>query len=118
MNILETIARSALSGDALKTRGLVQEWLSSKPVIAQQPIPTGTDPAILALSAALAELLAERLDQSPPKWSADIGPTQSPTHLLRSAANMPRLREMCEAESPLPLRRRRFYAPANYLEAC
>jgi hypothetical protein len=117
MNILESLARSALSGDALATRSLLQEWLSTSPVIADVSMPASNDATILSLSAALAELLAERLNQSPPAWSAGVGPAQSPTHLLRSASQMRRLREMCEAESPLPLRRRRFFAPANYLEA-
>jgi hypothetical protein len=116
MNPLQEIARSALSGDALATRSLVQDWLSSAPVLATVPIPKGDDQTEISLSAALAELLSARLGQPPPAWTAQIGAAPQPTHLLRSAITMRRLRETCEAESPLPLRRRNFFAPANYLE--
>jgi hypothetical protein len=34
---------------------------------------------------------------------------------LKSAQTMRRLRETCIAESPLPLRRRGLYAPADFL---
>jgi hypothetical protein len=30
---------------------------------------------------------------------------------------MKRLRNLCEQSAPMPLRRRLFYAPENYLEA-
>jgi hypothetical protein len=116
MNAIQQIARSALAGDALATRSLVQDWLASSPQLADIPRPMSDDQTELSLAAALAELLAGRLGQSPPTWTADVGPAPRPTHLLRSAITMRRLRETCEAQSPLPLRQRLFYAPANYLE--
>jgi hypothetical protein len=116
MNPIQQIARAALSGDALAARSILQDWLVCTPVIADVPKPVASDLTELSLSAALAELLSARLGQSPPIWAADIGPAPDAVHLLRSARTMTRLRELCESESPPPLRRRRFYAPANYLE--
>jgi hypothetical protein len=116
MNPIEQIARSALSGDALATRSLLQDWLETKPVIANVPKPVIGDLTVAAVSAGLIELLSNRMGQSPPLWAAEIGSAPEPIHLLRSALSMRRLREMCEAESPLPLRRRNIFAPANYLE--
>jgi hypothetical protein len=117
MTPLEQIARSALSGDALETRSLVQDWLASQPAFATVPKPEEVDSTVMAVSAALVELLSMRFGQTPPAWAEDIGPAPTAIHLLRSAMTMRRLREMCEAEAPLPLRRRKIYAPANYLES-
>jgi hypothetical protein len=114
---LEQIARTALSGDALATRSLLQDWLVTNPSFADAPPPSTGDEIETALSAALIELFSLRCGQTPPAWAATIGPSPRPVHLLRSAKTMRRLREICEAESPLPLRRRHFYAPSNYLEA-
>lgn len=116
MNPLEEIARCALSGDALLTRSLVLDWLESHPQFTEVPKPVSESQTELALSAGLMELLSARAGQVAPAWTAEVGPAVSPTHLLRSARTMPRLRKMCEAESPPPLRRRHIYAPANYLD--
>ena len=67
--------------------------------------------------AALVELMAQRLGQNPPPWAAEIGSAPQPVHLLQSASRMKRLRDSCERNAPWPLRRRLFFAPANYLEA-
>ena len=117
MTPLERIARAALSGDALGTRSLLQEWLQTEPSVTFEPAPAaGVDPTIVSLAAALGELLAGRLNQSPPAWAAAVGPAPRPVDLLQAAARMRRLRESCLAEAPPSLRRRQFYAPANYLE--
>jgi hypothetical protein len=113
---LEDVAIAALSGDSLRTRSLMQDWLSGHPKLAILPPPISQDATTRSLIAALAELMAQRLDQTPPSWAAGIGPAPQPTHLLRSALRMNRLRDACEQSAPLPLRRRLFYAPSNYLE--
>jgi hypothetical protein len=113
---LEDVAIAALSGDSLRTRSLMQDWISGNPNLAILPLPISQDPTTRSLIAALAELMAERRGQTPPSWAADIGPAPNPTHLLRSALQMKRLRDECERSAPSPLRRRRFYAPPNYLE--
>jgi hypothetical protein len=116
MNPLQQIARSAISGDALATRSLLQDWLATGPEFARIAMPVSDDPTELALSAGLVELFATRTNQPPPAWTASIGPATAPVYLLRSAIKMKRLRQMCEAESPPPLRSRLFFAPANYLD--
>ena len=71
---------------------------------------------ILAASASLLELFAGRLGQQAPAWTKPIGPLPEPIFLLKAAATMKHLRELCEREAPEPLRKRGFYAPPNYLE--
>jgi hypothetical protein len=114
---LEDVAVAALDGDSLRTRSLMQDWLAGHPDIGTLPPPFVEDPTVRSLVASLVELMAQRLGQTPPAWAADIGPAPRPTHLLQSAARMSRLRAECERSSPLPLRRRHFYAPENYLDA-
>jgi hypothetical protein len=117
MTPLDRIARAALDGDALAAREHLLEWMSTAPRVADVPAPAAeTDPAARALSAALAELFASRWGQPPPDWAAEIGPAPSPTHLVRATARMPWFRAQFESEAPLPLKRRLFYAPANYLQ--
>ena len=116
MTPLERIADAALSGDALAAREHLLEWMATHPRVADAPPPSpATAAATRSLAAALAELFAARWDQLPPEWAADIGPAPVPTYLVGSAAGMPRTRALCEAEAPPPLRRRLFFAPANYL---
>ena len=118
MTALERIARAALDGDGLQARSLLQDWLRTAPVVAEVPPPdASTDPAAASLTAALSELMADRLGQPPPPWARSIGGVAEPVYLVRATERMPRLRAACEAESPLPLRRRQFFAPANYLDA-
>jgi hypothetical protein len=80
------------------------------------PKPQTNDSRILAAVASLVELLASRLRQTPPSWTKDVGASPEPIYLLKAAASMKRLRELCETESPEPLRKRGFYAPPNFLE--
>jgi hypothetical protein len=112
---LEDMARAALEGDALKLRSLVQDWLQTAPRLVDAVCPATGDAAVLAVSASLAELLAERTGQAAPTWTRGIGALPQAVFLVRAAATMPRLRRMCEAESPLPLKRRNLFAPADYL---
>ena len=112
---LTDIAESILEGEALLARSHVQDWLSSGPDLASEPLPDTADVRVLALSAALVELFAERLGQHSPDWTKQVLPLHEPVYLLRSAEQMPRLRRLCEEQSPPPLRRRNLFAPADYL---
>src|SRR5207237_3287974 len=103
---IEQIAAAALAGDALGARGLTQDWIKSNPDIANCAAPTNPDISIRALSAALIELFAERLGQKAPVWSEQIGALPTPLFLVQAAARMRRLHELCQRESPPPLRRR------------
>lgn len=112
---LEDLAEAALAGDALQLRQLAQNWLRENPHLQICPPPRSDDPRITIVAAALIELFAERLNQKPPTWTAQIPGLPNPLYLLKSAQTMPRLRTMCQAESPPPLRKRNLFAPANFL---
>lgn len=112
---IENIASTALQGDALNTRALAITFLSENPELSSVPRPRTTDTTVLAISAALLELFAQRRNQVAPSWTQAIGGLNTPLFLLRAATKMRYLREMCLAESPEPLRKRGLYAPNNYL---
>lgn len=113
---IDQLAEAALMRDSLRLRSLLQDWLAGKPRMSDVARPETPDPRILVLSAALVELFAARLGQQPPAWTRDIGPLAQPFYLLESASHMKRLRTLCEQEAPEPLRRRRIFAPPNFLE--
>ncbi len=112
---IEQLARAALNRDSLELRSLVQDFLRSQPKLADVPPLQSEDESLLAMSAALLELLALRTNQAPPPWTASVGPVKEPFYLLKSAAQMKRLRQLCQQESPEPLRKRSFFAPPDYL---
>lgn len=112
---IEQLARAALNRDSLELRSLVQDFLRSQPKLADVPPLQSEDESLLAMSAALLELLALRTNQAPPPWTACVGPVKEPFYLLKSAAQMKRLRQLCQQESPEPLRKRSFFAPPDYL---
>lgn len=113
---LNDLARAALSCDALQLRSLVQDFLKENPTLSQAPMPSAAHEEELIVAAALIELLAQRMDQAPPAWSANVGSLAEPRFLLGSVATMPRLRRMCQDESPAPLRKRNLFAPATFLQ--
>lgn len=112
---IESITRAILDDDALLARSLVQDWFAAGPRMAAEPEPLSRDARLLAIAASLAELFAERFGQTPPGWAKDIGPLDEPIYLLGAARTMTRLRRLCEEQSPEPLRRRRLFAPKDYL---
>lgn len=112
---IEQLARAALERESLQLRSLVQDFLRSQPNLVDVQPPQTEDEVVLAMSAALLELLALRTNQASPPWTASVGPAKEPFYLLKSAAQMKRLRQLCRQESPEPLRTRRFYAPPDYL---
>ena len=115
MTRIEQIAEAALAGDSLILRSLTQDFLREHPDLTQFTKPDIHNEQILAAAASFIELFAERQQQSPPAWTAEVGPLPQSIYLLKSAQTMQRLRHLCETESPEPLRKRGFYAPPNYL---
>ena len=113
---IEEIAKAALQGESLLVRSLTQDFLRYQPQFASIAQPVTDDEQVLALSAAFLELFAKRSHQLAPAWTAKIGPVAQPIFLLKAAQRMKRLRDLCEVESPEPLRQRRLYAPPDYLE--
>lgn len=115
MATIDQIALAVLGNDSLLTRALVQEFLRSQPVLAEIPRPETNDPVLLAVMASLLELFSLRTQQSAPGWTRQVGAVEPPLYLLKSAAHMRRLRDLCQDAAPEPLRRRGLYAPPDYL---
>jgi hypothetical protein len=115
MATIEAIADAALRRESLQLRSLVQDLLGSTSALSTIPRPATDDLPLLAISAAILELLAARMGQAPPSWTSEIGSLPEPFFLLEAAQRMPRLRRLCETESPEPLRKRGFYAPPDFL---
>lgn len=116
MELIEQLAEAALQRDSLRLRSLVQDITRANMNWSLVLRPKTNDIRLLALSASLAELLASRQNQEPPAWAKEIDALQEPFYLLQSAEKMKRLRLLCETHSPEPMRKRRLYAPPNFLE--
>ena len=116
MELIEQLAEAALSQDHLRLRSLVQDLVRSNTQINDLRPPQTTDSHLRVISASIAELLAMRQDQQPPTWTREIGALSEPLYLLKSASHMKRLRELCETQSPEPMRKRKLYAPPHFLE--
>ena len=112
----EQIAISSLAYQALEVRSLVQDWLRANPKLQAERRPQSTDPAVLAVAAGVVEILCERTGQTPPEWSASIGPVRDAVYLVNAASRSEKLRQRVERESPKPLRSRNVFAPAGYLD--
>jgi len=116
MEPIEQLAQAALNRDNLLLRSLVQDFTRAKVRWSDLARPQSSDPRLLGMAAALAELLAARQKQKPPVWTKDVGPLKEPFFLLQSAEKMKRLRVLCETQSPEPMRKRHLYAPPHFLE--
>ncbi|MDD2922903.1 MAG: hypothetical protein PHQ36_11525 [Anaerolineales bacterium] len=116
MELIEQLAEAAVKQDHLRLRSLTQDLIYSKISINHLPPPQTKDLRLRALSASIAELLALQQGEQPPAWTKDIGALSEPFYLLKSAANMLRLRELCETQSPEPMRKRKLYAPPHFLQ--
>ena len=113
---IEQLAKAAVARDALSLRSLSQDWLAENPRISDCAPPTDTQALIRSVAAALAELFAFRAKQAPPSWTKDVGDAGQSFFLVQAAEAMPRLRRICEEQSPMPLRKRKLFAPPNFLE--
>ena len=116
MELIEELADAAISQDHLRMRSLVQDIVRSKIEISRLRAPQSNDARLRATSASIAELLAMRQNQQPPSWTKNVGALNEPFYLLKSAYQMKRLRELCETQSPEPMRKRKLYAPPHFLE--
>jgi hypothetical protein len=113
---IEQVAKAVLARDGLKARSLTQDFFRERAKLADIPKPKVADEQVLVMTAALLELFASRMKQEAPPWTAEVGPLSEPIFLLKAAERMQRLRRLCETEAPEPLKKRRLYAPPNYLE--
>ena len=113
----DQLALAALNYEGLQLRSLTQDFLRANVKLSDTPRPTTNDPRVLAIAASLIEVLALRRHQSPPAWTKDVAPLSEPFFLVKAAETMKRLRILCETQSPEPMRKRRLYAPPNFLES-
>jgi hypothetical protein len=117
MDNLEALARAALERDSMATRSILQDILRNQTLTLVLQQPDSDDQRLMVMAAGLAELLALRQNQPPPAWTKNVGALKEPFYLLEAAQSMKRLRELCETQSPEPLRKRGLYAPPNFLES-
>jgi hypothetical protein len=115
MVTLELLAETALRREGLYLRSLAQDFVREHPHLASIARPTGDNAQLLGTAAALLELLAQRSGQTAPAWTHEIGAVPEPMFLVEAATQMKRLRALCEAEAPEPLRKRGLFAPPDFL---
>lgn len=111
----DDLASAALNRDGLRLRSLVQDLIRESPRLSEYPQPQVSDTRLLIVAAALVELLAERTGQLAPSWVATVGAMPEPTFLVAAADRLLSMRQLCEEESPEPLRKRGLFAPPQYL---
>jgi hypothetical protein len=114
---LHDLIIALLAGDALFARQWVADAARAQVAWDRIAAPVGLDPSGMAVAAGIVEMLAERAGHVPPSWTASVPPAPEPVFLVRAARSMPRLRQSCEENGPLGLRRRRILAPADFLTA-
>jgi hypothetical protein len=74
------------------------------------------DHRTLVVCAALVELFAERLKQTPPPWSSAIGGLDTPFFFFPDARKDSVFGEALKRETPEPLRRRNLFSTSSYLQ--
>jgi hypothetical protein len=114
--MLNELAKAALERRSLELRELVLELLSTH-LNLESISPTNFESSQHRIvAAALLELLAERRGQQIPEWLKTTDHLPEPFFLLESAQKMPRLRQLCELESPAALKKYGLLAPPRFLE--
>lgn len=114
--MITLLSPAAVNHDWLALRSLVQELYRSGIPLSQQEKPAESDYRLLVIQAALLELLAQRWQQVPPAWVAEVGSLEEPFFLVKSALQMPNLRQLCETQAPESLKKRNIFATPNFLE--
>lgn len=112
---LRDLVKALLEYDPLTARQWVADASRSDLDWVSIERPTGLTGDELSLAAGLVELLSSRAGKTCPEWAEQVGPSDRVILLVQAASSMPRLRRLCEEEGPLPLRRRGFLAPPNFL---
>ena len=115
MVTLDQLAEAVLQRNSLLVRSLAQDFLRETESLMEVPFPNTNDVRLLAAAAAIVELFAAQRNQSPPHWTRGVGPLAEPVFLVEAAERMKHLRKLCETQAPEPLRKRRLYAPPNFL---
>lgn len=119
MSLMQThewreLAHAILTDQHLQVRAIMQQWLATHPILAELPQPH-LIPEELAVVAGIIELVADRLGQSAPAWTAAIGGLPEPFFVVPRARRPGFSRDLSLSSSPPPLARRNLFAPPNYL---
>ncbi len=112
---IRSLVEALLCFDALAARQWVADAINSDLRWSDIARPSGLNPIELAVAAGVVEMLAQRNGQDPPAWTRDVPPLQEPFYLVKAAATMPRLQQLCRQEGPEPLRWRGILAPPEFL---
>lgn len=112
---LRELVRALLRYDAVEARQWIADARRARLAWSTVEEPEGLTPVERAVAAGVVELLADRAGERAPRWTAGIGALRAPLLLVRAAAELPRLRKVCELEGPEPLRRRNLLAPPEFL---
>lgn len=113
MTLLDEAAAAVLEGRGVDARAAWQELVRGCAHAAELPMPGSSSPMVRALAAALAELLAARMNQPAPAWSASI--PGAPEERFLVSARTEWKREHLRRTAPEALRRRHFVAPEGFL---
>ncbi len=112
---IQTLIEALMSFDVLRARQWVADAMRMPISWSEVARPAGMDAEHLAVAAGVVELMAERSGQQSPSWTVEVGESPRRIYLVRAAESMPRLRQLCEEEGPVPLRRRHIMAPPEFL---
>ncbi|MFM9960535.1 MAG: hypothetical protein ACKV2Q_04845 [Planctomycetaceae bacterium] len=115
MSDFNEIVKAAVCRDNLWLRGAVQEFIRLRPCLVDVGKPDTDNEFELVVAAGIMELLAIRISQVAPSWTAEVGGLSEPFFLVTAAERMPYTRHLCEQESPEPLRKRNLLAPPQFL---
>ena len=116
MRNIQIIASLILSGEMLKARAYAREYLDSSPDIKSDSIMINTNSHCeIALTAALSDLFARRLNQPKAAWTSEVKPISKTQYLLKGVELMPNLKTLCDKQSPPELKRYGFLAPPDFL---
>jgi hypothetical protein len=111
-----SLGKAMIARDAMALRAMAQDILRDpRGIIPYFPDSTEASTAERAGAAAVLDLLATRSGVAVPDWVKSVPPLDPPMFAVATAETMPRLRALCLAESPEPLRRRGFHAPPDFL---
>jgi hypothetical protein len=114
--MLNDLANAALQRRSLELRELVLDLLATYPNLGVVPPNEFESVEHHIVAAALLTLLAERRGQQIPNWLKTEAQLSEPFFLLESVQRMPRLRLLCELESPIALKKHGLLAPPSFLE--
>jgi hypothetical protein len=109
------IAEAILSRNDFDARALTMEWLRYDEPLVEAPRPDTDDPRVLAVAAAVVEMLAQRAGEEPPAWTSEVAGLAEPFFVIERAERPGFTRTLCLTEAPEPLKRRNIFAPPNYL---